>query len=78
MGQSFSELTYHSPGESVALLLRTTLSLLRSYAPGVRQEASLPDLECQIRRTIDDLEQDRREGQFEPAFADRGGSNDVR
>lgn len=75
MGRSFSEFTDQSPGESVALLLRTTLSLLRSYAPGVRQAAALRELEHHMRQTIDDLERDKNESQFEPACKEGGMSN---
>ena len=66
-GPSISELTYHSPAESVAILLRTTLSLLQSYAPGIRQEASLRELEHLMRRTIDDLEHNHKASSYELA-----------
>ena len=47
-----------SPAQSLAVVLRTTLSLLDSYPPHIRDSSSLRDLERALICAISDLKRD--------------------
>ena len=53
-----SDIPNDSPAQSLAVALRTTLSLLDSYAPRVRDSNSLRDLERALICAISDLKRD--------------------